>query len=290
MTFLTTVTRYLTLSTGENIFYREAGLATSPTILLLHGYPSSSHQYRNLIPVLSSEYRVIAPDLPGFGFTTAPTNYTYSFDNIASSISTFLDEILNPPEKYSIYIFDYGAPTGFCLALKHPERIQAIVSQNGNAYVEGLGAFWDPVKTLWETNSTAARDALRPFMELDGTKSQYFNGTIDANAIAPESYSLDQYLLDRPGNKEIQLDLFYDYRNNVKQYPAWQEWLRKSQVPLLAVWGKNDPIFVAPGADAFKKDLPKAEVHLLDAAHFAVESHAAEIGALMVRFLKRQGI
>ncbi|KAH7408454.1 putative hydrolase [Phaeosphaeria sp. MPI-PUGE-AT-0046c] len=290
MTFLTTMTRYLTLSTGENIFYREAGLTTSPTILLLHGYPSSSHQYRNLIPVLSSQYRVIAPDLPGFGFTTAPTNYTYSFDSIASSISNFLVEIPNPPEKYSIYIFDYGAPTGFRLALQHPERIQAIISQNGNAYIEGLGAFWDPIKTVWETNSTAARDVLRPFMELEGTKSQYFNGTVDASVIAPESYSLDQYLLDRTGNKEIQLDLFYDYRTNVDKYPQWQEWMRKSQVPLLAVWGKNDPIFVAPGAGAFKKDLPNAEVHLLDAAHFAVESHAVEIGALMVGFLKRHGI
>lgn len=290
MTFLTTMTRYLTLSTGENIFYREAGLVTSPTILLLHGYPSSSHQYRNLIPTLSSHYRVIAPDLPGFGFTTAPTNYIYSFDNIASSISTFLSEVPNPPEKYSMYIFDYGAPTGFRLALEHPERVQAIISQNGNAYVEGLGAFWDPVKTLWQTNSTAARDALRPFMELDGTKSQYFNGTPDAASIAPESYSLDQYLLDRPGNKEIQLDLFYDYRNNVVKYPEWQEWMRKSQVPLLAVWGKNDPIFIAPGAEAFKKDLPNAEVNLLDAAHFALESHAVQIGAAMVAFLKRHGV
>jgi pimeloyl-ACP methyl ester carboxylesterase len=291
MTFLTAVARYLTLSTGENVFYREAGVSTSPTILLLHGYPSSSHQYRNLIPILSPHYRVIAPDLPGFGFTSAPDNYTYTFDSIASTISTFLTEIPTPPEKYSVYIFDYGAPTGFRLALKHPERIQAIISQNGNAYVEGLGAFWDPVKVLWESNNSAsARDALRPFLELSGTKSQYFDGTVDPNAIAPESYSLDQYLLDRPGNKETQLDLFYDYRTNVDKYPEWQAWLRSSQVPLLAVWGKNDPIFVKPGAEAFKKDLPKAEVHLLDAAHFAVESHAEEIGALMLGFLKRHGI
>ncbi|KAF2035903.1 putative hydrolase [Setomelanomma holmii] len=291
MAFLTTLTKYLTLSSGENVFYREAGLATSPTVLLLHGYPSSSHQYRNLIPVLSPHYRVIAPDLPAFGFTGVPDNYTYTFDNIASTIDTFLSEIPNPPEKYSIYVFDYGAPTGFRIALKHPERIQAIISQNGNAYVEGLGAFWDPIKTLWESNNSAsARDALRPFLELEGTKSQYFGGTVDSSAVAPESYSLDQYLLDRPGNKEIQVDIFYDYRTNVPKYPSWQEWMRKSQVPLLAVWGKNDPIFVAPGADAFKKDLPKAEVHLLDAAHFAGETHAVEIGTLMVQFLKRHGI
>lgn len=285
------MTKYLTLSSGENIFYREAGLPTSPTVLLLHGFPSSSHQYRNLIPILAPHYRVIAPDLPAFGFTSVPENYTYTFDNIANSIDTFLAEIPNPPTKYSIYIFDYGAPTGFRIALKHPQRIQAIISQNGNAYDEGLGAFWDPVKTLWTSNNSASvRDALRPFLELEGTKSQYFNGTVDPTAIAPESYSLDQYLLDRSGNKDIQLDIFYDYRTNVASYSAWQKWMRESQVPLLAVWGKNDPIFIAPGAEAFKRDVPKVEVHLLDAGHFAVESHAVEIGTLMVRFLKRHGI
>lgn len=291
MTFLTTATAYLTLSTKESIFYRHAGLPTSPTILLLHGYPSSSHQYRNLIPTLSPYYRVIAPDLPGFGFTTVNEDYVYTFDNIAATIDTFLSEVPNPPQKYSIYVFDYGAPTGFRIALKRPERVQAIISQNGNAYVEGLGAFWDPVKTLWTSNNSAtARDALRPFMELEGTKSQYFGGTPDPNAVSPESYSLDQYLLDQPGNKEIQLDLFYDYRTNPPKYESWQKWMRESQVPLLAVWGKNDPIFVKEGAEAFKKDLPKAEVHLLDGAHFLVESHAREIGALILGFLGRQGI
>ncbi|KAH7087097.1 putative hydrolase [Paraphoma chrysanthemicola] len=291
MTLFTTLTKYLTLSSGENVFYREAGLTTSPTILLIHGFPSSSHQYRNLIPILSPQYRVIAPDLPSFGFTSVPDNYTYTFDNIASTIDTFLAEIPNPPQKYSIYVFDYGAPTGFRIALKHPERIQAIITQNGNAYEDGLGAFWDPVKALWQSNNSApARDALRPFLELEGTKSQYFNGTPDPSAIAPESYSLDQYLLDRPGNKDIQLNIFYDYRTNVAQYPAWQAWLKQSQVPLLAAWGKNDPIFIAPGAEAFKRDLPGAEVHLLDAGHFAVETHTVEIGALVVGFLKRNGI
>ncbi|CAO2656737.1 Nn.00g055400.m01.CDS01 [Neocucurbitaria sp. VM-36] len=236
MTYLTTLTKYLTLSSGENIFYREAGLNTSPTVLLLHGYPSSSHQYRNLIPILSPHYHIIAPDLPSFGFTSVPDSYTYTFDNIANTIDTFLAELPTPPTKYSIYVFDYGAPTGFRIASKHPEKIQAIISQNGNAYVEGLGAFWDPVKTLWESNNSAsARDALRPFLELDGPESQYLGGTPDANTISPESYSLDQYLLDRPGNKEIQLDIFYDYRTNVLLYPSWQKWMKESQVPLLAV-------------------------------------------------------
>jgi pimeloyl-ACP methyl ester carboxylesterase len=291
MTFLTTLTKYLSLSSGETIFYREAGLATSPTILLLHGFPSSSHQYRNLIPLLSPHYHILAPDLPGFGFTSTPSNYTHTFDSLASTISTFLTELPTPPEKYSIYIFDYGAPVGFRLALSHPERITSIISQNGNAYNEGLGAFWDPVKVLWASNNSAsARDALRPFLELNGTKSQYFDGTVDASSIAPESYSLDQYLLDRPGNKEIQLDLFYDYRTNVALYDSWQAWLRESQVPLLAVWGKNDGIFVKEGAEAFKRDIPRAEVHLLDAGHFAVESHGREIGALMLGFLERVGI
>jgi pimeloyl-ACP methyl ester carboxylesterase len=291
MTFLTNLTKYLYLSSGENIFYREAGLSTSPTILLLHGFPSSSHQYRNLIPALSSHYHVLAPDLPGFGFTSTPSNYNYTFDALASTISTFLTELPSPPQEYSIYIFDYGAPIGFRLATAHPSRIRALISQNGNAYTSGLGAFWNPIKTLWSSNNSApARDAIRPFLELSGTKSQYFNGTPDPESIAPESYSLDQYLLDQPGNKEVQLDLLYDYRTNVDLYGEWQKWMRASQVPLLAVWGKNDAIFVKEGAEAFKRDLKDAEVHLLDAGHFAVESHAREIGELIVGFLGRKGI
>jgi pimeloyl-ACP methyl ester carboxylesterase len=291
MTSHTTMTKFLSLSTGENIFYREAGLTTSPTILLLHGYPTSSHQYRNLIPILSPHYRVIAPDLPGFGFTSTPPNYTHTFDALASTISTFLTELPTPPQKYSIYIFDYGAPVGFRLALQHPGCIQAIISQNGNAYLEGLGAWWTPVKELWASNNSAsARDALRPALELAGTKAQYFDGEPDPSAVAPESYSLDQYLLDQPGNKEIQLDLFYDYRTNVEKYPEWQAWMRESQVPLLAVWGGNDVIFVKEGAESFKRDLPDAEVNLMDAGHFAVETHPNMIGALMLEFLKRKGI
>jgi pimeloyl-ACP methyl ester carboxylesterase len=291
MTFLTTMTKFLPLSTGEKVFYREAGLTTAPTILLLHGYPTSSHQYRNLIPILSPHYRVIAPDLPGFGFTSTPGNYNYTFDALASTISTFLSEFPTPPSKYSIYIFDYGAPVGFRLALEHPERIQAIITQNGNAYLEGLGAWWNPVKELWASiNSAAARDALRPALELAGTQAQYFDGEPDPASIAPESYSLDQYLLNQPGNKELQLDLFYDYRTNVEKYPEWQAWMKQSQIPLLAVWGGNDVIFVKEGAEAFKRDLPEAEVHLLDAGHFAGESHAREIGEIMLGFLGRKGI
>ncbi|KAF1839939.1 alpha/beta-hydrolase [Cucurbitaria berberidis CBS 394.84] len=270
MTYLTTLTKYLTLSSGENIFYREAGLNTSPTILLLHGLPSSSHQYRNLIPILSPHYHIIAPDLPAFGFTSVPENYTYTFDNIANSIDTFLTCL-----RSTAYIL--------ALPVKHPGKIQAIISQNGNAYDEGLGTFWDPIKTLWASgNATSARDPLGPIVEIAATKSQYFGGTVDASAIASESYSLDQYLLDRPGHKEIQLDILYDYGTNPPLYPSWQKWMRDSQVPVLAVWGKNDPIFFY--------NSPNSEVHLLDGSHFIVESHVAEIGALMISFLKRHGI
>jgi pimeloyl-ACP methyl ester carboxylesterase len=291
MTYLNMLTKYLSLSTGEKIFYREAGLSTSPTILLLHGFPSSSHQYRKLIPELAPHYHVIAPDLPAYGFTSVPANYTYTFDNLTSTLSTFLSELSNPPQKYSIYVFDYGAPTGFRLALAHPEKVQAIISQNGNAYEEGLGPFWDPIRTLWSSNNSAsARDALQFLVGLEATKSQYFVGTPDPNSIAPESYSMDQYLLNRPGSGDVQLDLLYDYRTNPPLYASWQKWMHESGVPVLAVWGKNDFIFLAPGAEAFKRDVPDAEVHLLDAGHFAVESHAREIGALMVGFLKRHGI
>ena len=290
MTFLTTITRYLTLLSGEKVFWREAGSVHSPTVLLLHGFPSSSHQFRNLIPILAPKYRVIAPDLPAFGFTEVPADYNYTFDNLANTIDQFLDKIPNPPKRYSIYIFDFGAPTGLRIATKHPERIQAIISQNGNAYVEGLGAFWEPVEAIWANNTKENQDKIRPFFEIDGTKSQYVNGTKDPEAIAPESYTLDQARLDRPGNKDIQLELLYDYRTNIPLYPKWQEYFRKSQVPLLAAWGKNDAIFIPPGAEAFKKDLPKAEVHLLDAGHFAVETNTVEIGQLILDFLKKHGI
>jgi len=275
---------------GENVFYRSAGPDSAPTILLLHGFPSSSHQYRNLIPLLATKYRVIAPDLPGFGFTELPPSYNYTFDNLAKTIGTFLETIPDPPEKYSIYIFDYGAPTGLRLALSKPSAIQAIVTQNGNAYVEGLGPAWQPIKQYWATGSVQDRDALRPFLTLEGTKGQYTNGTKDLTTLAPESYYLDQALLDRAGNKEIQLDLFKDYENNVELYPQFQKFFKESQVPLLAVWGKHDVFFIPPGAEAFKRDLPNAEVILLDAGHFAVETETQEVGKLMLAFLEKNGI
>jgi pimeloyl-ACP methyl ester carboxylesterase len=290
MSFITTVTKYQTLPSEEKVFYRESGSIHSPTIVLLHGFPSSSHQFRNLIPILAQKYRVIAPDLPGFGFTSVPSSYKYTFDNLAETIDSFLEKIPDPPSKYSIYVFDYGAPTGFRIATKHPERIQSIISQNGNAYTEGLGPFWEPIKKLWANNTVENQDALRPFFKLDVTKWQYENGTEDTSSIDPTSYTLDQALLDRPGNNEIQIDLFRDYQNNVVIYEKWQEYLRKSQVPLLAVWGKNDPIFVPPGAEAFKRDLPKAEVHLLNAGHFVGETNTVEIGKLILEFLEKNKI
>ncbi|KAF2498599.1 alpha/beta-hydrolase [Lophium mytilinum] len=278
------------LPSGEKVFYRSAGPDSAPTILLLHGFPSSSHQYRNLIPLLATKYRVIAPDLPGFGFTELPSTYVYNFKNLATTIGMFLETIPNPPAKYSIYIFDYGAPVGLRLALSKTSAIQAIFTQNGNAYVEGLGDFWEPIRKYWATDSIEERDALRPFLTIDGTKWQYTNGTRDLTALAPESYYLDQALLDRPGNKEIQLDLFKDYANNLPLYPEFQKFFRESQVPLLAFWGKNDTIFIPPGAEAFKRDLPNAEVRLLDAGHFAGETETGEIGNLMLEFLEKNGI
>lgn len=290
MTLFTTLTRFLALSTGENVFYREAGAPTSPTIVLLHGFPSSSHQFRNLIPFLAPKYRVIAPDFPGFGFTNVSSTYSYTFDNIASTVSTFLSEIHDAPQKYAIYIFDYGAPVGLRLALKNPEHISAIIAQNGNAYEEGLSPFWDPIRNLWNTNNSApAREAILPFLQT-GTKGQYTDGEPDPSSIDPASYTLDQALMERPGNFDIQLDLFYDYRTNLPLYPKAQAWFRQSQVPLLAAWGKNDIIFPAAGAEAYKKDLPGAEINLLDAGHFAVESHTGAIAGLILDFLNRKGI
>jgi pimeloyl-ACP methyl ester carboxylesterase len=290
MTFVPTSTKYLVLQSGEKVFYRESGSIHSPTIVLFHGFPSSSHQFRNLIPILAPKYRVIAPDLPSYGFTSVPSSYKYNFENLAQTIDSFLEQIPHAPSKYSIYVFDYGAPTGFRIAAKHPERIQAIISQNGNAYDEGLGAWWDPLRELWASNSTESRDALRPFLKIEVTIGEYEGGTEDPSSIDPTSYTLDQALLDRPGIKEIQLDLAYDYQTNVVLYGEWQEYFRKSQVPLLAVWGKNDPVFIPAGAEAFRKDLPKAEVKLLNGGHFVEETNTAEIGNLMLEFLKKNNI
>ncbi|KZP00371.1 alpha/beta-hydrolase [Calocera viscosa TUFC12733] len=283
-------TRYLPLSTGETIFYRTAGEEHTSTVLLLHGFPSSSHQYRNLIPLLAATHRVIAPDLPGFGFTTAPEGYVYTFDNLTETIKTFLATLPKTPKSYAIYIFDYGAPVGLRLALSNPAAVTAIVTQNGNAYEDGLTSFWDSLRTYWASGAKKDRDSLLGLFTLETTKFQYTAGTKDVDAIAPESYTLDQVGLDRPGNNDIQLDLFYDYRKNLTLYPDFHAYFKSSQVPLLAVWGKNDPIFGPAGAEAYKKDLPNAEVHLLDAGHFVGETNTREVAELMLEFFERHHI
>jgi pimeloyl-ACP methyl ester carboxylesterase len=276
---------------GIKIFYRSAGDATAPVLLLLHGFPASSFMFRDLIPRLADQYRVIAPDLPGFGFTEVPEQrkYKYSFDALATSIEAFTEALrLN---RYAIYVFDYGAPTGFRLAMRHPERVTAIVSQNGNAYEEGLGDAWGPIRTYWAQPTTENRNVLRDnILNLAGTRWQYTHGVADPDSVAPEGYTLDQALMDRPGNKEIQLDLFLDYASNVKLYPEFQEYFRTAKPPLLAIWGKNDPFFLPPGAEAFRKDIPNAKVELLDTGHFAIETHAVEIAAAMKEFFDANDI
>jgi pimeloyl-ACP methyl ester carboxylesterase len=273
---------------GVKVFYREAGPANAPVILLLHGYPTSSHQYRELIPRLATRYRVIAPDLPGFGFTVVPDarNYKYSFDALARTMEAFVDAL--NLKKYVLYVFDYGAPTGFRLALAYPERVTAIISQNGNAYEEGLGDAWAPIRAYWATPSAANREVLRrEILTLDGTRSQYLIGVPNPESVAPESYTLDQALLERPGNKEIQLDLYLDYATNVKLYPKFQAYFREFKPPLLAIWGKNDIFFIPPGAEAFRRDNPNATVEFLDTGHFALETHVEEIAAAIHSLLAR---
>ena len=271
---------------GVEVFYRAAGEPSAPVVLLLHGFPTSSFMFRELIPRLADQFRVIAPDLPGFGFTVIPErrNYTYSFDALAHTLEAFTDAVgLN---RYAIYVFDYGAPTGFRLAMSHPERITAIVSQNGNAYEEGLGDAWGPIRKYWSAPTKENRDVIRQnILNLEGTRWQYTHGVTNPETIAPESYTLDAALLERPGNKEIQLDLFLDYASNVKLYPKFQDYLRESKPPLLAIWGKNDPFFIPAGAEAFRKDLPNAQVRFLDTGHFAIETHVVEIAAAMKEFL-----
>ncbi|MBN9617789.1 MAG: hydrolase [Acidobacteriales bacterium 59-55] len=271
---------------GINVFYREAGPADAPVVLLLHGFPTSSFQYRELIPRLAGRYRVIAPDLPGFGFTEVPPerNYKYSFEAIAKTIEAFTDAL--GLKHYALYVFDYGAPTGLRLALAHPERVTAIVSQNGNAYEEGLGDAWEPIQKYWRDPTPENREALRPVLSLEGIRWQYTYGVPDADAIAPEGYTLDAALIERPGNADIQLDLFLDYANNVKLYPAFQEYFRKAKPPLLAIWGRNDPFFIPPGAEAFRRDNPNATVQILETGHFALESHVEEIAARMQEFME----
>jgi pimeloyl-ACP methyl ester carboxylesterase len=276
---------------GVEVFYRAAGDPNAPVVLLLHGFPTSSFMFRDIIPQLADNYRVIAPDLPGFGFTVVPAerNYTYSFDALARTIEAFTDALRL--SRYAIYIFDYGAPTGLRLAMAHPERVTAVISQNGNAYEEGLGDAWGPIRTYWSAPTAENRDVLRQnILSLEATRWQYTHGVANPDSVPPESYTLDMALMERPGNKDIQLDLFLDYASNVKLYPTFQEYFRKSQPPLLAIWGKNDPFFIPAGAEAYRKDLPNARIQLLDTGHFATETHSVEIAAAIKEFLAANGV
>jgi pimeloyl-ACP methyl ester carboxylesterase len=275
---------------GVNVFYRAAGDPNAPVVLLLHGFPTSSFMFRELIPRLADQFRVIAPDLPGFGFTEVPDKrkYTYSFDALAHTVEAFTVALgLN---RYALYVFDYGAPTGFRLAMAHPERVTAIVSQNGNAYEEGLGDAWAPIRAYWAQPTAENREVIaKNILNLEGTRWQYTHGVAHPESVAPESYTLDAALLERKGNRDIQLDLFLDYASNVKLYPRFQEYFRDSKPPLLAIWGKHDPFFIPPGAEAYRKDLPNAKVQFLDTGHFATETHVVEIAAAMREFLETAG-
>jgi pimeloyl-ACP methyl ester carboxylesterase len=280
--------RNQTVKVGDtNLFYREAGNPDSPNILLLHGFPTSSHMFRNLIPKLAGDYHVVAPDLPGFGFSDSPphSKFKYTFENLARVIDAFTEKA--GLERFAMYIFDYGAPVGLRLALSHPERVWAIISQNGNAYEEGLSEGWNPIQNYWKEPNAANRAALRDFLKPEATKWQYTHGVGDQTLVAPESYALDSALLARPGNDEIQLDLFLDYASNVALYPKFQAFFRERRPPLLAVWGQNDPFFLPAGAKAFARDTPNAEVHFFDTGHFALETHVEEIATRIRAFLKK---
>ena len=273
---------------GLNLFYREAGDASRPTIVLLHGFPSSSHMYRDLIPKLAEKYHVIAPDYPGFGYSDQPSvaGFAYTFDHLAA----VTDDLLNSLKlgRYAIYVQDYGSPVGFRLFVKHPEKISAIITQNGNAYEAGLSPAWQPFRDYWADKSPANEAKLRGFLTLDTTKFQYTQGFRNPAHVSPDAWTFDQFTLDKPGNAEIQLALFYDYQNNVKQYEAWQVALRKFQPPVLAVWGKNDPFFLPAGALAYTNDVPHAEVYLLDTGHFALEEDGDVIADYILKFLNRK--
>ena len=279
-----TTYKYATVG-GRKIFYREAGSKDAPTIVLLHGFPTSSHMFRDLIPLLAGRFHLVAPDFPGFGQSDMPEReaYDYTFANIANTISGFIENI--GAKKVAIYIFDYGSPVGLRVALQMPDRISAIISQNGNAYEEGLSSGWDPIRAYWKDASQANRDALRMFLKPETTTFQYTHGVPDPSVVSPDGRSLDDFYLARPNADEVQLDLLKDYASNVALYPQFQEYFRKYQPPLLAVWGKNDPFFLPAGAEAFKRDIPKAQVHFYDTGHFALETHAAEIAAMIRDFL-----
>ena len=269
---------------GFKIFYRQAGAPGAPKLLLLHGFPSAGHMFRDLIPLLAHRFHMIAPDLPGFGNSGMPGRGC-TFDRLAETIDRFTDIV--GFDRYALYVFDYGAPTGFRLAVRHPDRITAIISQNGNAYEEGLSDGWTPIRAYWEDASPANREALRAFLKPETTVWQYTHGVPDATRVSPDGYSLDNYYLSRPGADEVQLDLFGDYKSNVALYPTFQTYFRARKPRLLAVWGKNDPFFLPAGAEAFKRDIPDAVVRFFDAGHFALETHAEEIAAAIVDFLNR---
>jgi pimeloyl-ACP methyl ester carboxylesterase len=270
---------------GINVFYRQAGPNEAPTIVLLHGFPTAGHMFRDLIPQLAGRFRLVAPDLPAFGQSDMPTRgaFNYTFENIAKVIVRFTDII--GLSRFAMYVFDYGAPAGFRLAVRHPDRVTAIISQNGNAYEEGLSDGWNPIRAYWQEPSPANREALRSFLAPDTTRWQYTHGVPDVTAVSPGGYSLDNFYLPRPGSDEIQLDLLGDYKSNVAAYPTFQNYFRTHKPRLLAVWGKNDPFFLARGAEAFRRDIPGASVHFFDAGHFALETHAKEIGAMICDFL-----
>ena len=270
---------------GLKVFYREAGTVDAPALLLLHGFPSASHMFRDLIPLLADRFHIIAPDLPGFGQSDmlARNKFSYTFDNIAGVIDRFTEVV--GLKRFAIYVFDYGAPAGFRIATKHPDRITAIISQNGNAYEEGLSEGWNPIRAYWKDPSQANREALRVFLAPESTRWQYTHGTTDEAMVSPDGRSLDDFYLARPGADEVQLDLFGDYKSNIALYPTFQAYFRTHKPPFLAVWGKNDPFFLPRGAEAFKRDLPGAVVRFFDTGHFALETHAAEIAAAIRDFL-----
>lgn len=281
-----TAIRYRTADVeGLNIFYREAGPADAPALLLLHGFPSASHMFRDLIPLLADRFHLVAPDLPGFGQSDMPARgtFAYTFDRIADVMDRFTETI--GLQRFALYVFDYGAPTGFRMAAKHPDRILAIVSQNGNAYEEGLSEGWKPIRAYWQEPSKANRKALRAFLSPQTTRWQYTHGVADGTTVSPDGQSLDNFYLARPGAAEVQLDLFGDYKSNVALYPAFHNYFRAYQPRLLAVWGKNDPFFLPPGAEAFRRDLPEAVVRFLDTGHFALETHAGEIAQAIRDFM-----
>jgi pimeloyl-ACP methyl ester carboxylesterase len=270
---------------GLDIFYREAGDGANPTILLLHGFPTSSHMFRNLIPQLADRFHLVAPDYPGFGNSSMPTvdEFDYTFDRLAEVMEKFTEAL--ELRKYSLYVMDYGAPIGFRLATRHPERVEALIVQNGNAYEEGLRDFWEPLKAYWKDRSEENAEKLRGFFKLDATKWQYTHGVRNPQVISPDNWNIDQPLLDRAGNSDIQLALFYSYGSNPPLYPQWQDYFRMYQPPTLIVWGKNDPIFPAEGAYPYQQDLNNAELHLLDTGHFALEEEGEAIANHIRRFL-----